>query len=81
MKESGTKKKENMAAAQVRATRGVLVCPGLGIVTSHNQATPEIMLEEIRIAREAGADGVVFFSGGSLKEDFLRALAMSAEKK
>lgn len=80
VKESGTKKKENIAAAQVRATRPVLVCPGLGIVTSHNQATPEIMLEEIRIAREAGADGVVFFSGGSLKEDFLRALARPAEK-
>lgn len=81
VKESSTKTKENIAAAQVRATRGVLVCPGLGIVTSHNQATPEIMLQEIRLAREAGADGVVFFSGGSLKEDFLRALAMPAEKK
>lgn len=81
VKGSGTTKKENIAAAQVRTTRGVLVCPGLGIVTSHNQATPEIMLEEIRLAREAGADGVVFFSGGSLKEDFLRALAGTGGKK
>lgn len=81
VKGSGTTKKENIAAAQVRTTRGVLVCPGLGIVTSHNQATPEIMLEEIRLAREAGADGVVFFSGGSLKEDFLRALAGAGERK
>ncbi len=81
VKGSGTTKKENIAAVQVRTTRGVLVCPGLGIVTSHNQATPEIMLEEIRLAREAGADGVVFFSGGSLKEDFLRALARAGGKK
>lgn len=82
VKESGTNKKGgNIVAVQVKTTRPVLVCPGLGIVTSHNQATPEIMLEEIRIAREAGADGVVFFSGGSLKEDFLRALAGAAERK
>jgi uncharacterized lipoprotein YddW (UPF0748 family) len=81
VKESSTKTKENIAAAQVRATRPVLVCPGLGIVTSHNQATPEIMLEEIRIAREAGADGVVFFSGGSLKEEFLKALSSQALEK
>lgn len=80
-KESGTKNKENIAATQVKTTRPVLVCPGLGIVTSHNQATPEIMLQEIRLAREAGSDGVVFFSGGSLKEDFLRALAGQVHKK
>ncbi|MDI6698894.1 MAG: family 10 glycosylhydrolase [Candidatus Saccharicenans sp.] len=63
------------------SARKVLVCPGVGIVTSHNQATPEIMLEEIRIARKLGADGVVFFSGGSLKEDFLTALAAVKVKK
>ncbi|MCX8159903.1 MAG: family 10 glycosylhydrolase [Candidatus Saccharicenans sp.] len=82
VKESSTnKKKENIPAAQVKKTRAVLVCPGIGILTSHNQATPEIMLDEIRLARKAGADGVVFFSGGSLKEDFLGALARAGEQK
>jgi hypothetical protein len=52
----------------------VLICPGIGIGTSHNQATPEIMLEEIRLAREAGANGVIFFSGGSLTAPFLEKL-------
>lgn len=81
VKEGSARKKESLSGAQGKATGAVLVCPGLGIVTSHNQATPEIMLEEIRLAREAGADGVVFFSGGSLKEDFLRALAGAGERK
>jgi uncharacterized lipoprotein YddW (UPF0748 family) len=73
--------KESSDGSQGKATNPVLVCPGLGIVTWHNQATPEIMLEEIRLAREAGADGVVFFSGGSLKGEFLKALAGQASRK
>ncbi|MGB4704936.1 MAG: family 10 glycosylhydrolase [Candidatus Saccharicenans sp.] len=66
-------------AGSPAAVRKVLVCPGIGIVTSHNQATPEIMLEEVRLARSLGADGAVFFSGGSLTEAFLDAL--SKERK
>ncbi|MGB9907766.1 MAG: glycoside hydrolase family 10 protein [Candidatus Saccharicenans sp.] len=82
---AGTYVKERTAekgtTAVAAGSGAVLVCPGIGIGTSHNQATPEIMLEEIRLAREAGANGVVFFSGGSLKEDFLKALAGLKEKK
>lgn len=74
-KESRAKRKESSAPARAKTAQTVLVCPGIGIVTSHNQITPELMLEEIRLARVAGADGVVFFSGGSLKEEFLKALA------
>jgi len=67
---------QNIKGAATASTLPVvLICPGIGIGTSHNQATPEIMLEEIRLAREAGANGVIFFSGGSLKEEFLKALA------
>lgn len=51
-----------------------LVCPGIGIGTSHNQNTPEGMLEEMRISRALKADGVVFFSSSSLKQPFLDAL-------
>ncbi len=69
------------AKATPAVARLILVCPGLGIVTSHNQASPEIMLEEIKLAHSLGADGVVFFSGGSLKEDFLAALAARNAKE
>jgi len=51
-----------------------LVCPGIGIVTSHNQNTPEGMLAEVEASRKCGADGVVFFSGGSLRTEFLEKL-------
>ncbi len=56
---------------------GVLLCPGIGIGTSHNQATPEIMMEEIGLSRTAGAAGVVFFSSSSLTDSFLEILAAS----
>ncbi len=51
-----------------------LVCPGIGIGTSHNQNTPEGMLEEMGICRSLGADGVIFFSSGSLSGAFLEKL-------
>jgi uncharacterized lipoprotein YddW (UPF0748 family) len=50
------------------------VCPGIGIGTSHNQNTPEGMLEQMRISKSLGADGVVFFSSSSLNEPFLEKL-------
>jgi uncharacterized lipoprotein YddW (UPF0748 family) len=50
------------------------VCPGIGIGTSHNQNTPEGMLEQMRISRALGADGVIFFSSGSLNAPFLEKL-------
>lgn len=51
-----------------------LVCPGIGIGTSHNRNTPEGMLEQMRICGELGAGGVVFFSSSSLTAPFLEAL-------
>lgn len=51
-----------------------LVCPGIGIGTSHNQSTPDIMSEQMRISMALGADGVVFFSASSLTELFLARL-------
>jgi uncharacterized lipoprotein YddW (UPF0748 family) len=50
------------------------VCPGIGIGTSHNQNTPEGMMEQLGICRALGADGVVFFSSSSLTEPFLEKL-------
>jgi uncharacterized lipoprotein YddW (UPF0748 family) len=59
-----------MEAAKGRS----LLCPGIGIGTSHTQNTPEGMAEQMRISRELGAAGVVFFSGSSLGEPFLERL-------
>ena len=47
------------------------VCIGIGIGTSHNRNTPEGMLEQMRISRERGADGVIYFSANSLVGPFL----------
>jgi len=50
------------------------VCPGIGIGTSHNQNTPDGMIEQMRIGKALGADGVVYFSSGSLTAPFLERL-------
>lgn len=50
------------------------VCAGIGIGTSHNQNTPQGMLDQITISKKVKADGVVFFSSSSLKPEFLKAL-------
>ena len=53
------------------------VCPGIGIGTSHNQNTPEGMIEQMRISKTLGADGVVYFSSSSLNQPFLEKLKAS----
>jgi uncharacterized lipoprotein YddW (UPF0748 family) len=50
------------------------LCAGIGIGTSHNQNTVEGMIEQMEISRSSGADGVVFFSSGSLNAPFLERL-------
>lgn len=66
---------ESLAREAAAAARpGVQFCPGIGIGTSHNQNTPEGMVEQIRITKALKADGVVFFSSSSLKAPFLEAL-------
>ena len=52
----------------------VIVCPGIGIGTSHNQNTPAGMLEQLNTSRRLGANGVIFFSSSSLTENFLQSL-------
>jgi len=47
------------------------VYAGIGIVTSHNKITKDILGQEVQITRKIGAQGVVFFSGNSLSEEFL----------
>jgi uncharacterized lipoprotein YddW (UPF0748 family) len=70
-----TKLYEKLAREAVGFGSGpALVCPGIGIGTSHNQNTPEGMIEEMRITKALKGDGVVYFSSSSLKQPFLDAL-------
>ncbi len=69
---------KTLTAEAVAIGKGrTLVCPGIGIGTSHNQNTPEGMIEEMRIAKGLKADGVVYFSSSSLNQPFLDALKAS----
>lgn len=48
----------------VKATKGkCLVYPGIACFSSHNKNTPEGVVQEVKIARQEGADGVTFFFG------------------
>ncbi len=51
------------------------VCPGIAVRSSHNRNTPEGVGRQVEISREEGARGVVFFSGATLKGDFLDVLS------
>jgi len=69
---------EKYVSQAVRIVKGhCQICPGIGIGTSHNQNTPEGMLEQLKISRNLGSDGVIFFSSGSLKSEFLTKLNAS----
>ena len=66
---------EKYARRAVETGRGkTVVCPGIGIGTSHNKNTPQGMLEQMDLSRRLGADGVIFFSSSSLTAEFLKAL-------
>ncbi|MCD6564534.1 MAG: family 10 glycosylhydrolase [Bacteroidales bacterium] len=59
----------------VKAANGkCLVYPGIACHSSHNKNTPEGVAQEVKISIETGADGVVFFSGSSLTEEFMDKL-------
>jgi uncharacterized lipoprotein YddW (UPF0748 family) len=50
------------------------VCAGIGILSSHNKNTPEGMIRQMKITKDCGADGVIYFSSGSLTAPFLKKL-------
>ncbi len=65
----------------VKATNGkCLIYPGIACHSSHNKNTPEGVVQEVKIAREEGADGVTFFSGTSLTDEFMKKLKSSVFK-
>jgi len=50
------------------------VWAGTGLRTSHNVITPEILKAQIAIARQAGAEGIAFFSGYSFTREMSEQL-------
>ena len=46
-----------------------IVYPGIGVRTSHNIITKELIVEEVKIARQEKTGGVVFFSGYSFNKE------------
>ncbi len=73
--------REYVARAVKIAGKGYEVYPGIGVGTSHNKITKELLVREIEIAREEGADGVIFFSGNSFNQDFRDTLKATVFKK
>jgi len=56
------------------------VYPGIGVRTSHNKATAEVLIDEINITRDKNTGGVVFFSGYSLTEEMMDSLSKTVFK-
>jgi uncharacterized lipoprotein YddW (UPF0748 family) len=61
--------REYTARAVRIAGKGYEVYPGIGVVTSHNKITKDLLIKEVQIAREEGAGGIVFFSGNSFNQE------------
>jgi len=69
---------EKFTKRAVDAGRGhCQVCIGIGIGSSHNQNTPEGMIEQMKVSKSLGADGVIFFSGSALTAPFTEKLKAS----
>ena len=67
--------------AKETAGAGCQVWPGIGLRTSHNFITPELMVSQVAIAKEEGAEGVAFFSGYSLNKELLKLLGEEKKKQ
>ena len=72
--------REAVKDAVTTANGRCLVFPSIGVKSSHNTNTPEGVAESVRISREEGADGVYFFSGYSLKDEFITELKSTVFK-
>lgn len=60
--------REYTARAVKIAGKGYGVYPGIGVHTSHNRITNELLVKEVQIARKEGTGGIVFFSGNSFTQ-------------
>lgn len=65
--------KYSRAAADIADSR-CLLCLGVGLYTSHNKNTPEGVIKQMQIGKDVKADGVIFFSAGSLTKEIIDAI-------
>ncbi|MCD4769252.1 MAG: family 10 glycosylhydrolase [Bacteroidales bacterium] len=72
--------REAVKDAVTTANGQCLVYPSIGVKSSHDTNTPEGVAESVKISREEGADGVYFFSGYSLKGEFITKLKSTVFK-
>ncbi|MGD0340483.1 MAG: family 10 glycosylhydrolase [Bacteroidales bacterium] len=61
--------KEYLGRAKSLTGNKCKVYPGIGVYTSNNKITKELIVKEVNIARELGAVGMVFFSGNSFNKE------------
>lgn len=52
----------------------VPIYPGIGISTSHNKISKDLLIREVKIVREEGCRGMSFFSGYSLTKEMIDTL-------
>ncbi|MBE9491987.1 MAG: family 10 glycosylhydrolase [Bacteroidetes bacterium] len=72
--------REAVKDAVTTANGRCLVFPSIGVKSSHNTNTPDGVVESVKISREEGTDGVYFFSGYSLKDEFITELKSTVFK-
>ncbi len=53
------------------------VYPGIGVHTSHNDITKELIVKEVKITREEKTNGMAFFSGYSFNRAMMDTLSVS----
>ena len=56
------------------------VYPGIGVHTSHNDITKELIIKEVNITREEKTGGMIFFSGNSFNKEMRDTLKVSVFK-
>ena len=61
--------KEYLGRAKNFSGNKCKIYPGIGIYTSHNKITKELLINEVNISRELGTEGMVFFSGNSFNKE------------
>lgn len=73
--------REYTAHAVKIAGKGYQVYPGIGVQTSHNRITKDLLIKEVRIAREEDAGGIAFFSGNSFNQEMRDTLKTTVFKQ
>lgn len=66
--------REYVRNAMNAAGNNCKVYPGIGIHTSHNDITGELLIKEVEITREERTNGMVFFSGYSFNKEMMDTL-------